>query len=308
MIIKKQTKELPLTRDLAAAHAAIQPLPGERTKKDARLNFFRNHLKKGTFLSPQWHVAILPDGTEYRVDGQHTSTVLAECPSELFPQTTVNVTYWSIEDVFEDGAILFDMFDNPKSARTSEDKMCFFRAQHPDLVTQPAKHLCKVAVTVKYAADLTDSEKWAKGYTEAFKDLPDVTTRNMGEFYKDERWRKFALWSYQWHSAEYAWIYGMPISVMAVILFNWMANLDEAQVFWSEVFTGSNSDPKSASRELVMQLQGLKDANHNVKTDKCLKFSLQAWRLWHAEPRNNNTDPMAPPPQMLLSEPSQLAV
>jgi hypothetical protein len=100
-IKKKSSEQVPLTRDLAIKFSTMTALPGEREKKPARLKW-------------TWDVAVIR-GTdqELRVNGQHTSTVLATIPEEQFPTgLDVTIIRWAIDDTPEDRAELFDRMDS----------------------------------------------------------------------------------------------------------------------------------------------------------------------------------------------------
>src|SRR5262245_23252364 len=89
MITKLKVELLPLTRELARQFAEMHSVPGERELRQARVNYFLKALQTGTFASPNWSQAVIAreDGGEetLRVDGQHTSHVLATCDDVLFP-------------------------------------------------------------------------------------------------------------------------------------------------------------------------------------------------------------------------------
>jgi hypothetical protein len=113
-IKKKSSEQVPLTRDLAIKFSTMTALPGEREKKPARLKWIRELIRDKMFGDPTWDVAVIR-GTdqELRVNGQHTSTVLATIPEEQFPTgLDVTIIRWAIDDTPEDRAELFDRMDS----------------------------------------------------------------------------------------------------------------------------------------------------------------------------------------------------
>jgi hypothetical protein len=102
----------------------MQPLPGERELKPSHLEFLEGLLRDGLFTSPHWILCRdKKTGKLYRVDGQHSSTVLARCAAEFFPAgiKAVVMTYVS-DDIAKDAPALYDMCNNPRSVRNNEDK------------------------------------------------------------------------------------------------------------------------------------------------------------------------------------------
>ena len=150
MIRKVDSKDVPLTPELAKQFATMRAMPGERPLKPSRLEFHRRNLRDHRFNSPTWHIAVLKSGEDFRCDGDHTSTVLSTCSQELFPNNMlVTVIRWEIDSLEVDGVALFDMFDNPASSRGEVDKMTFYRATHPDLNGVGAAFLLCISKGIK---------------------------------------------------------------------------------------------------------------------------------------------------------------
>jgi len=126
------------------ATEALKVVPGERDMKTPRLRFVRDLILEKQFNRVDWAACHCEaDGNDYRVNGQHTSTVLREVLNgdgdfkghkNLFPGG-VPVVFTRYEcDTVEDLADVFDQFDNHKSTRKPEDKLGIFMAQHTDMI------------------------------------------------------------------------------------------------------------------------------------------------------------------------------
>jgi hypothetical protein len=79
-----------LTPEMARKIHAMPGLLGEREIRPSRLNYHLSNVKSGTFYSPNWVTAKdASTGTWYRVNGQHTSTLLTTLakldPEAKFP-------------------------------------------------------------------------------------------------------------------------------------------------------------------------------------------------------------------------------
>ena len=74
------------TRDLAITVAHMPGLEGERDLKHARITFLDSHRRAGTFVSPSWAVVVdKTTGLRYRVNGHHSSTMLAAVDAPEYP-------------------------------------------------------------------------------------------------------------------------------------------------------------------------------------------------------------------------------
>lgn len=109
------TKTLPLTIELAKKFAEMNKFCGDRALRKEISEMLRARIADGLFHTPKWATAYL-DGQMYRVNGQHSSTVLAE-ENGNFPKGLLVVIDEFACDTADDLATLFDQFDNSVSAR-----------------------------------------------------------------------------------------------------------------------------------------------------------------------------------------------
>jgi hypothetical protein len=254
-LLKVET--VPLTFELAVSFHDMKALKGERRLKKSRLNYFRNALRTSTFRDVVWAkctVATDLFGNLFRGDGQHTSTVLSELSEAEFPQnlSAVVMTYRLDNDI-EDAAQFFELFNNPVSARTPDDRMHLFRAKYPALEEAdiPEGFLTKVAKII------------ASYRTEVNKNVDDnestVLTiyppRERGLYFSDPACQDFALWLWQWHTApRFSSLFKLDTELMVDTYYHWQERQEEATMLWSEVFQSNNPDNDAPGNRISMTL------------------------------------------------------
>lgn len=267
-MVKKITSELlPLTRELAKRFDEMRPLPGERPKRESRLEYFEDRLRDGGLQSPTWAIALL-DGVEYRADGQHTSHLLATCEDQWFPQDqSVTVSTFAIESM-DDAVPLFEIFDNPISARSNSDRMGVYLAGLTDLAEVDRTFLGRVARGIDYSRRDANKDGHAQ--------LVTYGARSHGLYFLDEDSRRFALWLYPLHATKHMWMFHKP-GIVAEMFADWSLSADLALAFWREVLTESNPDPGDETRELSTTLKDWSKRQPRIRQDK---FRLRAKRTW----------------------------
>jgi hypothetical protein len=209
--------------------------------------------------------------TELRADGQHTSQILAACEPALFPaDLNVTITTYRVDST-ADLSDLFDLFDNPISARTNTDKMGVYVADYEDLAAVDRAFLAKTARGIDYyLRDTSNPEDAARTA------LVLHSSRNHGLYFNEAQNRNFALWLYQWRGARHAWMISKP-GLVAEMFADWRNYPSIAETFWSQVFTESNPDPNDDTRELASTL---KDWVRKSPSPKQNKLRARAKKIW----------------------------
>ena len=132
MFTHVETTQKQLTRELAEDFATMPAFRGERALNTKRINWLFARLRQGQFHPPRWAVAQL-NGATYRVNGQHSSYMLANLANGLFPQgTTVLIDEYACESE-QDLADLFMQFDAPRSQRTQAESCAAHARTHDEL-------------------------------------------------------------------------------------------------------------------------------------------------------------------------------
>lgn len=249
MAIRKTAAELlPLTRELADKVSKMARFMGERELKESRLKLHQDRVRNGTFVSPTWSiVTVMGEIKEYRADGQHSSNALMQLPQDEFPRGhKVTINRFEIDSVEQDGAILFDMFDHPRSARTNTDVMGFYSAAFENIESFHPGFLVKAARGIDYSTN----DRIKKGE----KTLVRYDARAYGLYWQNEVNREFAVWLHQFVNDKHAWMLSKT-GLVAEIYDDWRTMPDVATEFWEYVFKENHKDPEHETRELSTKLK-----------------------------------------------------
>jgi len=269
-----------LTQDLAKEVAAMAGLPGERELRAPRLKFLRTHLRNGSFVGPNWAIATHEtSGETFRINGQHSSNMLAGLEPEDFPAgLNVTIDMYGFTDILEDTAGLFNLFDHPRSARTDTDFMGISRARYPEFAGMDNGYLVKVAsgIDANIRMRIEKAETGAKEniYEELFPH------REHGYYFLTDEYREFAVWLYQWRETTHFSFVGRN-GVTSEILDDWRAASEFATEFWGYVFRENHPDPEHETRELVRELQALSMKPKKVPADEWQKKTKKYWSRYY---------------------------
>lgn len=118
-LLSSETRDL--TPSLAAEFANMPASVTERDLDPKRLRYLRDTILARRALPFQWaRATVRADGTTYRVNGHHSSTVLAEMNGEMPEGLRAHIDDFEVDSI-PDLAVLFRQFDNRRSARTVAD-------------------------------------------------------------------------------------------------------------------------------------------------------------------------------------------
>lgn len=107
----------PLTRELARDFSTMAGSPTERPLEEDHLAFLSEKATTGLLVTFYWAIAIF-NGQRFRVNGQHSSTMLTKLDDETFPVGLyVHIDEYEVDDV-EGLVLLFRQFDPRKAGRT----------------------------------------------------------------------------------------------------------------------------------------------------------------------------------------------
>jgi hypothetical protein len=254
---------------LAITFSQMPALLGERQLKPARLDFLRKHIKGKTFISPTWAVVVdKTTGTRYRANGQHSSTVLAELTEAewqtSFPEgLMVTIEEYTTDNLAEDGYMIFDMFDNPVSARANIDVMNFYRVRYEDLKDISNQVLMHLMAGVALHQ----------------KSVPNgifLAARDRGLYLENEENRHFAIWAAPFAKALHAWMLGKA-GIVAEMVAQRRLDQEMADKFWQLVFNESHEDPDHETRELSRTLKDWA-SKPKISQDRFRKETAKRWR------------------------------
>jgi hypothetical protein len=132
------------TRSLAKQYMEMDPAPHDRPLSERRLAVYQRLLRDGSFRPVAWASAICKatDGV-YRVNGKHTSTLLAGLPE--MPDFYVVLEDYEA-DTLEDVVQLYATFDSKMQSRTASDINMSFAATVTGL-----QHVCRQTINTLVA-------------------------------------------------------------------------------------------------------------------------------------------------------------
>lgn len=132
-----------LTAEIAIKFRDMEPSPTERELDPKRVHHLRNKLDNGLAVTFHWAVAIIA-GREYRMNGQHSSTLLASLEDDFPSGLYVHIDRYEVNSV--DGlALLFRQFDDRKSARGPSDIAGAYQGLHTE-IRDLSRSKCKIAL------------------------------------------------------------------------------------------------------------------------------------------------------------------
>jgi hypothetical protein len=134
------SETLDLTGELATKFSGMPASPTERDVKAKRLKYLQDVINGGLEIAFNWSTClILSTGEVIRLNGQHSSRVLAEIAKAngAFPAgLKVHLDQYEAESM-QDAVLIFRQIDNRQSARTPDDISGAYQGVHPTLRSTP---------------------------------------------------------------------------------------------------------------------------------------------------------------------------
>jgi hypothetical protein len=126
-----------VTPQLAAEFSAMAASATERDIKSKRLDYLRDAVLGGTAIAFTWTKAkVAASGKTYRVNGHHSSTMLAELNGDFPAGLKAHIDTYEVPDDTTLG-LLFQQIDSRQSARTVDDISGAYQGLQPDLAGVP---------------------------------------------------------------------------------------------------------------------------------------------------------------------------
>jgi hypothetical protein len=255
------SKTVDLTPEFVHEFRTLPPSPTDRARSERRIKHLRDKANRGLLTSFFWVIGVLPDGTRFRLNGQHSSEMLEGmiADGKFPPDLKVHVDEYSIADL-EAAARLFRQFDDRASGRTPGDVAGVYQAFHPQLAGV-APGIAKVGV---------EAITWYRNYIEG---LPV-------SLFSDEEIYPFLLWLGQIFAERGANREMFKIHVMAAMYGCFIANETEARTFWAEVADGGADFNEAAPSTLLsswLQVQNGPDRDRDVKPKHAYQASVFCW-------------------------------
>jgi hypothetical protein len=215
------SQSIPLTRELAQAFHKMQASPTERDLNPARLQHLQSKFDAGLTVSFNWAKARLGKDV-YRVNGQHSSALLAQMNGNFPEGLTVHMDEYQVDGT--DGlALLFRQFDDRKSGRSPGDVSGAYQGLVPELMEVSKQ-------TAKYGIE---GYVW---YQRLIENVPVPSGDDIYTLYNETATHPFLLWLSDLFSIKTPELVRKP--VVAAMYATFVANETAARDFWNDVMRG----------------------------------------------------------------------
>jgi hypothetical protein len=268
-LINSETK--PLTRELAERFKAMSPSPTERAFDPSRAKMLREKAEAGQFINCNWAIAKLGD-IEYRMNGQHSSSVATEVDEQLLQGRNVHIDTYKVDDT-DALALLFRQFDNRKSGRTPTDVSGAYQGLYPELRDIP-RDAAKSAV---------EGAAW---YEKKVEGLPAPSGDDVYTLFGKKSLHKFIRWIGEVFSVKTPELRRQTI--VAAMYGTFDKNEAEARRFWTDVSRGGvqyeDNHPTTVLDAFLKSIIEEKK-KWDVKSANLYQASVYAWNAY----RENKT-------------------
>lgn len=263
-----QPKTMLATLEVAIEYRDMDPAPQDRPLSSRRIEVYESLMRRGAFRPVTWAKAHCKEtGGVYRVNGKHTSTMLANM--EEIPEFYITVEEYAC-DTLSDVAELYATFDSKMVSRTTGDINLAFAGTVPGLVGIPARILNTCVAGLSYACFL------ARGTGQYIREQPADRAERILEY------PEFIRWVYDLGTNSSRWLLRVP--TVSAMLGTWNRDRGRADTFWTAVRSETGETPSLPDRKLAKYLQSVECMKTNSMGQsgyreiyvKC----LHAWNAW----------------------------
>ena len=271
MIGKPQVRKA--TKSLADEFAGMTPAPNDRRIGPQRSAIIKRAFDMKKFRTCEWATAYCAETKQtYRVNGKHTSNVLAAMNGEFPKDISVIVENYHC-DTLEDVAGLYATFDIRACGRSTGDINRSFAASVPEIAEVSGRIINLCVTGISYAL-------WEETYcSHPPEDRAQLVIAN----------KAFVLWldDLIGHCDTKKIRFLMRSPVVASMYSSWKKSHTAATEFWTEVRDETGTKPDMATRRLAKFL--ISGALHHRKNNpdrksilsremlvKCIHF----WNAW----------------------------
>jgi len=266
----KQTKiETPmLTPELVTWFRSLPNLEGDRdqttTQGRQRIAWLARLCQDGEFYSPDWAVALW-NGQQYRVNGGHSSAMLANADGSGFPRHLPVILRRFQCDSYRDVVELFNHFDNRKSIRTASDKSKVHKSVHQELSRIAPSYINRMLTGIQcFYADGCTTHGDEDERTKLIHQETD-----------------FLAWAGRFVRTRHLGRSG----VIACMYRTFHADRELANTFWDTVLAENAPSPSHATRVLATFLRGLDVPPNKGRWDTRAVYikCIHAWNAWQTD-------------------------
>lgn len=264
-LIKSETKNL--TPELAKSFHDMKASPTERPFDVQRARMIKEKAEAGQLITFNWATAKLGN-EEYRVNGQHSSAVLASDLNGQFPKNLVaHIDHYEV-DSKEGLALLFRQFDARKSGRTPTDVSNAYQQLYENLQDVPRLE-AKLAV---------EGCNW---YRRNIESLPSAKGDDVYTLFGELPLHNYIRWVGQVLTVKTPELKRVPI--VAAMYGTFIAKEAKAREFWLHVSKGGvafeDSNPATVLDGFLKNLMN-REAYERVAGPELYQACTYAWRAY----------------------------
>jgi len=264
---------LSVTSELAQQVAQMQGSVTERPIDDKRIDYLKGQVMAGQATVFHWAFAVRPDQTERRINGQHSSYVLAKLNGDMPEGLMVNLSRYHVDDE-RDEILLFRQFDTRSSARSRGDIAGAYQMMEEGLrsVSRPA------------AKSAIEGIAW---YLSRKIGVPVKKGDEVYDLFHEPTMAPFIVWMGNVLTMKTPELKKAP--VVAAIYATWEKDPDAAKIFWHSVSRGGEEfADKAPSTTLDRWLQDMKAPKRRKAPITDTQLYQGCVFAWNAE-RNGKT-------------------
>lgn len=270
------SETVPLTKELVKRMAGLKPAQVERPLEPKRVDYLDERRTLNRLVPFNWSI-VKWNGTEYRMNGQHSSCMLARLDGNLPEGLFAHLDVFEVETE-ADMITLFRQFDPPKSVRSSSDVCNAFQCWHPALKDVDYKVGQKILIGIAFF------RKSIMGY-------PGCKAEDVGQLYNEEQYHPFI----KWVAKDFFGVKELhKTAVIAAMYATWEVDAVDAAKFWGQVADPTNNANDSAPvRMLSSELLATRDKDRRkrlyLKPIEVYSKCILSWRAFRADVTNLRT-------------------
>lgn len=262
-----------ITPELARYVQSMTPVSKERKLREPHIYTLTEIVLKNDHREFDWRIARLPDLSEIRVDGQHSS----EAWCRLFRNDGGHVgfakmAYYDVK-TWEEVAALYETFGADFEKRSFKDRIGATIAHDPVLHNYTIDHCSTCARGIIYATWGRTASKYSMQ-----TQITEFTNNKMFVPWAEDIFRATSSARSQ---------YLRRSAVASAMFSTYQEDPIRAKTFWLEVAMGTNVDQKSGPSMLFFFLSTHKVVNRctgarqpSVTNEELHARSLTGWRAW----------------------------
>lgn len=244
----------------------------EGIKGKRRIAWLRQKHNNKQFYEPEWAIVEF-NGIIYRANGGHSSWMLLQI---LLEGLKLNIETAHVKkfkaDTHTDMALLFQEFDNQKSARDDKDTIKANLAAEPILERSSTDAVKKIISGIGFYMSVRNSGQ--KGLPKIDQETRNGFIHQYSEFIQSVE--------HLAHGAETKKIANQ--GVLAAVFATYLDNPELSKKFWLQVVKENNADPKDQTRMLASWLGKNNSTFYCYKKDSIASAKMRmccgVWNKW----------------------------